>query len=60
LLQTNKPTGGPVAGGARHSANRAVATVAAFSFRGFIFLPVPRLAGVTGARYLLWGANTPL
>ena len=24
-----------------------------------VFLPFPRLAGVTRARYLLWGANTP-
>ncbi len=41
-------------------ARRSAGVWSDVSSQALTFLPLPRLAGVTRARYLLWGANTPL
>jgi len=40
-------------------ARRSAEVWSGVSSSDFVFLPLPRLAGVTSARYLLLGANTP-
>ena len=40
-------------------ARRSAGVCSCVSSGVWFFLPFPRFAGVTRARYLLWGANTP-